>query len=159
MSLNPYQPTGPSDEHRSFWHRVANVLVSPMPVRRTPPREMQWVLDAFVAFGLWLFGIITAGVIDGSLWFLGSLSESTALMIAWYPIVIWIFYCGIAPGSWSSWAPIVVVLLVVEAIQDGARGFVLMPVSAGILAVALPLESLVWKLILAAFAKPEHRAP
>ena len=84
MSLSQFK-----NELKKMAKRIPNRLRSKM------ESPFQWFSDAIIAFVLCLFGILLAGAIADVTPFLGESAYPTGLLIAWFPVMLWMHYCRV----------------------------------------------------------------
>lgn len=126
-----------------------------MPVRTKRELPFLWVVDAFVAFFLWLLGVAIAGVVKEAMPFLGPIGYPTGVVIGLFPVGIWASYCGVAHPT-----PLKVLLILVGLMGAFAiawSGFARLPYVFGVFAIVLPLEIMLGKLFLSCLAGSSWR--
>ncbi len=151
MSLTP-SPNEPSTRtmvHRSTLERFADWVRVPFPVRVGIENRFRWLVDAFIAFVLWIVGALVAGLLAEAMPFLGPLAYPVGLILGWFPVGMWMHYCRV-PNKTGIGAILLVIaaLLASFAFKDGFRGLLFLPLAFAVLGLILPLELAVGRQIL-----------
>ncbi len=132
-----------------------------IPTRRRSANEhpLQWLVDAMFALILIVIGSVFAGMLTAIMPFLGKLAYPTALFISWFPTLLWMHYCRVGFNGIRTTKPAIIftaifylwvisTTVIIDVIENGTNIIWQIPVSAFIIAIALPIETLIGKLIL-----------
>ena len=135
---------------------------TPIPTRSRSSIEhpLQWIPDAIFALILFVTGSGVAGLLTTAMPFLGKLAYPTAMFVALFPTLLWMHYCHIGfNGIKTTKSAIILAAIfflwviaktvVIDVIENGSRIIWMVPISALIIAIALPAESIVGKILLA----------
>jgi predicted branched-subunit amino acid permease len=134
-------------EDLTTFERFAHWLRAPFPVRARTEHRFQWLVDAFVAFVLWIVGTIVAGFFSQALPSLEALAYPTGLFIGWFPIEMWMRYCRMSRETGIAAVLLSAGLLTFFAVFAGWRGVSVLPSAFAILLLLLPVEWMIAKLI------------
>lgn len=148
MKPNPYEPTARHDDAPAPWRQFIAWLKGPLPMRREPDGAFRWIADALVTFALWFVGNVVGGVFASVATFLEPIAYPTGLVIGYFPIVLWAHYCRVGRTSASGAAALIVGLLVWFAFREGRNGLTELPAALLIIAVVLPIETVLGKAVL-----------
>ncbi|WP_145292828.1 hypothetical protein [Crateriforma conspicua] len=150
MMVNPYEPSHLEPEPTPVWTQLIRWILEPPPVRLTPERTSQWLVDSMVGFVVILTGFAVAGLISELLPFLRSMSYPTGLAIGCFPFVLWLNYCQSKDFTLRGYLRLLVFLFVFWTLQGGLNDLLLVPVAIAITLAALPFEIALGRLVLSA---------
>ncbi|MEM8672173.1 MAG: hypothetical protein AAGG48_31955 [Planctomycetota bacterium] len=105
-------------------------------------------MDSLVALLLWIIGTLVAGVVAGNLSFLNPITYLLGLTVGWFPVLMWMFYCRVTRDIGIAPLILIAALLTLLSIQEGWRGLLTLPLAFLVLALILPLELVLGKLVL-----------
>jgi len=102
----------------------------PVPIRVTTESTFRWIIiDVLVTVVLWILGTGVAGLFLPALSFLDSIAYTTALIIAYFPIGLWMHYCRVSTFTLRHSAILIVGPLTLASIGDGIKGALLVPIA------------------------------
>ncbi|MEM6366253.1 MAG: hypothetical protein AAF745_17630 [Planctomycetota bacterium] len=149
VMINPYEPSHTEPEPASAWMRLAHWIFEAPPVRSTPERTSQWLLDSLVALIVIFAGFAAAGLIAEHLLFLRSMAYPTGLAIGCLPFVLWLNYCQSKHFMLRGYFGMVCVAFVISTLQSGLIDVLLLPLAIAITLTVLPIEIAIGKIVLA----------
>jgi len=109
---------------------------------------MRWLVDAMIAFSLLILGCAVAGLLTPHLQFLDPLAYPAALVLAWFPVAMWIGYCHVGPHFGYSSILLLLAAMGLMAAHRGLAGFLMLPFAFMFVLALLPVELLIGKIML-----------
>lgn len=156
MTQNPYKPPTLNIDGRSTWSRLLDAEFYAIPVRVGPVSPIRWVGDALVAFLLWSVGTLAASAMQSAP-LMASVDYTVCLTLGWFPIALWMHYCGVVRMIGCAAATLAALALAFASSPVSEDSTTTALLSFAALTLLLPLEFTIGRFVLGALPSSSAR--